>query len=102
MNKIFKIIWNKTTQRLEVVSELAKSQGKATTNADNRASLNDTNAKGFKLTQGLKPLSLLVAFALSMPSYAATAYFSPSQPPSGYYVWGKGNKREGDVYSNNV
>ena len=36
MNKIFKIIWNKTTQRLEVVSELAKSQGKATASADKR------------------------------------------------------------------
>lgn len=29
MNKIFKVIWNKTTQRLEVVSELAKGAVKA-------------------------------------------------------------------------
>ena len=96
MNKIFKIIWNKTTQRLEVVSELAKSQGKATASADKRESLNDSRVKGFKLTQGLKPLSLLVAFAIAMPSYAATTYFNPSQP-HGLNVWGKGNKYQGTV-----
>ena len=96
MNKIFKIIWNKTTQRLEVVSELAKSQGKATASADKRESLNDSSVKRFKLTQGLKPLSLLVAFAIAMPSYAATTYFNPSQP-HGLNVWGKGNKRQGTV-----
>lgn len=38
MNKIFKVIWNKTTQRLEVVSELARSQGKAASTTDNRVS----------------------------------------------------------------
>ncbi|WP_218831986.1 ESPR domain-containing protein, partial [Haemophilus influenzae] len=38
MNKIFKVIWNKTTQRLEVVSELARSQGKAAATTDNRVS----------------------------------------------------------------
>ena len=32
MNHIFKVIWNKTTQRLEVVSELAKSAMKASSN----------------------------------------------------------------------
>ena len=96
MNKIFKIIWNKTTQRLEVVSELAKSQGKATASADKRESLNDSSLKGFKLTQGLKPLSLIVAFAIAIPSYAGTVYFNPSQP-GGLNVWGKGNKRQGTV-----
>ena len=45
MNKIFKIIWNKTTQRLEVVSELAKSQGKAKASTDKRESLNDSSLK---------------------------------------------------------
>ena len=29
MNRIFKVIWNKTTQRQEVVSELAKGAVKA-------------------------------------------------------------------------
>ena len=33
MNKIFKVIWNKTTQRLEVVSELAKGAVKSSSNS---------------------------------------------------------------------
>ena len=96
MNKIFKIIWNKTTQRLEVVSELAKSQGKAKASTDKRESLNDSSLKGFKLTQGLKPLSLLVAFALAMPSYAATTNFNNSQN-NGLNIWGSDNGRQGNV-----
>lgn len=88
MNKIFKIIWNKTTQRLEVVSELAKSQGKAKASTDKRESLNDSSLKGFKLTQGLKPLSLLVAFAIAMPSYATVTEYNKNQPNS-LHIWGK-------------
>ena len=33
MNKIFKVIWNKTTQRLEVVSELARGAVKSSSNS---------------------------------------------------------------------
>ena len=96
MNKIFKIIWNKTTQRLEVVSELAKSQGKAKASTDKRESLNDSSLKGFKLTQGLKPLSLLVAFAIAMPSYAAVTEYNRNQPNS-LHIWGKKNVSQGNV-----
>ena len=96
MNKIFKIIWNKTTQRLEVVSELAKSQGKAKASTDKRESLNDSSLKGFKLTQGLKPLSLLVAFAIAMPSYAAVTEYNKNQPNS-LHIWGKRNVSQGSV-----
>ena len=35
MNRIFKIIWNKTTQRLEVVSELTKGSAKASSASNN-------------------------------------------------------------------
>ena len=101
MNKIFKIIWNKTTQRLEVVSELAKSQGKAKASTDKRESLNDSSLKGFKLTQGLKPLSLLVAFAIAMPSYAAVTNFSNSQN-NGLNIWGSDNNRQGNVGTDQV
>ena len=96
MNKIFKIIWNKTTQRLEVVSELAKSQGKATASADKRESLNDSSLKGFKLTQGLKPLSLLVAFAIAMPSYATVTEYNKNAPNS-LHIFGKKNVSQGGV-----
>lgn len=36
MNKIFKVIFNRTTQKLEVVSELARSKGKAASATDER------------------------------------------------------------------
>ncbi|HHV6871790.1 TPA: ESPR-type extended signal peptide-containing protein, partial [Haemophilus influenzae] len=35
MNRIFKVIWNKTTQRLEVVSELTKGSAKASSASNN-------------------------------------------------------------------
>ena len=71
MNKIFKIIWNKTTQRLEVVSELAKSQGKATASADNRVEIAST--VGFKKSVLLTAISLALGLsAVSLPANAAT------------------------------
>ncbi|RAL17952.1 hypothetical protein C5N92_10860, partial [Glaesserella australis] len=39
MNKIFKVIWNHSTQRLEVVSELARSHGKSSSKTDKRVAL---------------------------------------------------------------
>ena len=33
MNRIFKVIWNKTTQRMEVVSELAKGMAKSSSSS---------------------------------------------------------------------
>ncbi|WP_290438346.1 ESPR-type extended signal peptide-containing protein, partial [Haemophilus quentini] len=66
MNKIFKIIWNKTTQRLEVVSELAKSQGKATVSTDKRSPISFTPK--FKLSL----ISSLIIGITSIPVIAAT------------------------------
>ncbi|QIM67417.1 hypothetical protein A4G16_08595 [Mannheimia granulomatis] len=40
MNKIFKVIFNRTTQKMEVVSELARSHGKATASTDERGGIN--------------------------------------------------------------
>ncbi|QBQ63675.1 hypothetical protein EXH44_05230 [Actinobacillus indolicus] len=39
MNKIFKVIWNHTTQRFDVVSELTRSKGKSSSQTDKRISL---------------------------------------------------------------
>ncbi|MEN2899401.1 hypothetical protein NJNGDCLN_01035 [Mannheimia haemolytica] len=39
MNKIFKVIFNQTTQKMEVVSELARSQGKAASSTDKRGTI---------------------------------------------------------------
>lgn len=41
MNKIFKVIWNHTTQRFDVVSELTRSKGKSSSQTDKRVGLNN-------------------------------------------------------------
>lgn len=63
MNRIFKVIWNKTTQRQEVVSELAKGAVKASS-----TSSSEKNNK----TLSISILATLVTFILaSSVSYAA-------------------------------
>ena len=56
MNKVFKIIWNKTTQSFVVTSELAKGAVKASSNPEQRVT-NETR---------LSSLFKLSAFALSL------------------------------------
>ena len=68
MNRIFKVIWNKTTQRQEVVSELAKGAVKASS-----TSSSEKNNKTL-------PLSILVTLITSIlassVSYAATINYN--------------------------
>lgn len=49
MNKIFKVIWSKTAGRLVVVSELSKSEGKATSQTDQRGDVCGNIQGGGKL-----------------------------------------------------
>ena len=56
MNKVFKIIWNKTTQSFVVTSELAKGAVKASSNSEQRVSSETRLSSLFKLS----------AFALSL------------------------------------
>ena len=56
MNKVFKIIWNKTTQSFVVTSELAKGAVKASSNSEQRVT-SETR---------LSSLLKLSAFALSL------------------------------------
>ena len=56
MNKIFKIIWNKTTQRIEVVSELAKGAVKASSGSHQSKSI------AIKSTLKLSLLSLCLGY----------------------------------------
>lgn len=68
MNRIFKVIWNKTTQRLEVVSELAKGAVKASS-----TSSSEKNNK----TLPLSILATLITSILaSSVSYAATINYN--------------------------
>ena len=64
MNKIFKVIWNKTTQRLEVVSELAKGAVKS--------SSNNVGNLAKDLSKPVLKLSLL-SICLGYPTWAMAA-----------------------------
>ena len=77
MNKVFKIIWNKTTQSFVVTSELAKGAVKASSNSEQRVT-SET---------GLSSLFKLSAFALSlsavmMPAQAKVIVGDGSNAPT--------------------
>ncbi|WP_275045261.1 ESPR-type extended signal peptide-containing protein, partial [Haemophilus haemolyticus] len=63
MNRVFKVIWNKTTQRTEVVSELARGMAKSSSNSV----VNTT-----KLVKPVLKLSLL-SICLGYPTWAMAA-----------------------------
>ena len=77
MNKVFKIIWNKTTQSFVVTSELAKGAVKASSNSEQRVTSETRLSSLFKLS----------AFALSL-----SAMMMPAQA----------QVHDGDVVPNNV
>ena len=81
MNKVFKIIWNKTTQSFVVTSELAKGAVKASSNSEQRV------ASETRLSSLLK----LSAFALSlsavmMPAQANVIVGDGSNAPTHAYT----------------
>ena len=98
MNKIFKIIWNKTTQRLEVVSELAKSQGKATASADNRIEVSSSTKRrpSFALTTLALSMLMLSSEAFAVKNYGNVTSWGSEM------IWGVGNKATNDVENNNT
>ncbi|MEG9531749.1 YadA-like family protein [Mannheimia indoligenes] len=75
MNKIFKVIFNRTTQKMEVVSELARSQGKVTASTDERGGnlfLNVLNSTLF--TSGMAILALSAISAEAAIHIVSTTY----------------------------
>ena len=77
MNKVFKIIWNKTTQSFVVTSELAKGAVKASSNSEQRVTSETRLSSFFKLS----------AFALSLSAVMMQA---------------QAQVHDGDVVPNNV
>ena len=67
MNKVFKIIWNKTTQSFVVTSELAKGAVKASSNSEQRVASETRLSSLFKLSAFALSLS-----AMMMPAQAGT------------------------------
>lgn len=77
MNKVFKIIWNKTTQSFVVTSELAKGAVKASSNSEQRVASETRLSSLFKLSAFALSLSAVMmpaqAVDLSTPLIKITA-----------------------------
>ena len=77
MNKVFKIIWNKTTQSFVVTSELAKGAVKASSNSEQRVSSETRLSSLFKLSAFALSLS-----AVMMPVQAKVIVGDGSNAPT--------------------
>ena len=77
MNKVFKIIWNKTTQSFVVTSELAKGAVKASSNSEQRVASETRLSSLFKLSAFALSLS-----AVMMPAQAHVIVGDGSNAPT--------------------
>ena len=77
MNKVFKIIWNKTTQSFVVTSELAKGAVKASSNPEQRVTNETRLSSLFKLSAFALSLS-----AVMMPAQAKVIVGDGSNAPT--------------------
>ena len=77
MNKVFKIIWNKTTQSFVVTSELAKGAVKASSNSEQRVTSETCLSSLFKLSAFALSLS-----AVMMPAQAKVIVGDGSNAPT--------------------
>ena len=87
MNKVFKIIWNKTTQSFVVTSELAKGAVKASSNSEQRV-ISETR---------LSSLFKLSAFALSLSAVMMPAQAVDLSDPLIKITTGPGNVFTGEA-----
>ena len=87
MNKVFKIIWNKTTQSFVVTSELAKGAVKASSNSEERVASETRLFSLFKLS----------AFALSLSAMMMPAQAVDLSDPLIKITTGPGNVFTGEA-----
>ena len=87
MNKVFKIIWNKTTQSFVVTSELAKGAVKASSNSEQRVASETRLSSLFKLS----------AFALSLSAVMMPAQAVDLSTPLIKITAGSGNMFTGEA-----
>ena len=87
MNKVFKIIWNKTTQSFVVTSELAKGAVKASSNSEQRVTSETRLSSLFKLS----------AFALSLSAMMMPAQAVDLSDPLIKITTGPGNVFTGEA-----
>ena len=79
MNKIFKVIWSKTLQRLVVTSELSRGHAKASSNEQIDLSASRLSLSG--LRQKLTAAALLVGATL-IPTTAGVALWTLGTTPA--------------------
>lgn len=82
MNKVFKIIWNKTTQSFVVTSELAKGAVKASSNSEQRVTSETRLSSLFKLSAFALSLS-----AMMMPAQAKVIVGDGSNAPTDVHAY---------------
>lgn len=87
MNKVFKIIWNKTTQSFVVTSELAKGAVKASSNSEQRVTSETRLSSLFKLS----------AFTLSLSAVMMPAQAVDLSTPLIKITEGKGTMFKGEA-----
>ena len=87
MNKVFKIIWNKTTQSFVVTSELAKGAVKASSNSEQRVTSETRLSSLFKLS----------VFALSLSAVMMPAQAVELSTPLIKITEGKGSMFKGEA-----
>ncbi|MDP0349485.1 YadA-like family protein [Glaesserella parasuis] len=94
MNKIFKVIFNKTTGQFVVVSELSKAKGKASSSTDERVGVSSLVTK---LQYQAKAALILGLLGVSSVAYAAEPTYGDSSGTGNSIAIGNGSNASGEA-----
>ncbi|MDO9766490.1 YadA-like family protein [Glaesserella parasuis] len=93
MNKIFKVIFNKTTGQFVVVSELSKAKGKASSSTDKRVGV---SSLVIKLQHQAKAALILGLLGVSSVAYAAAPTYGENDGIGSPIAIGTGSNASGE------
>ncbi|MFW9315691.1 YadA-like family protein [Glaesserella parasuis] len=93
MNKIFKVIFNKTTGQFVVVSELSKAKGKASSSTDERVGVSSLVTK---LQHQAKAALILGLLGVSSVAYAAEPAYGNNDGTGSPIAIGNGSNASGE------
>ncbi|MDE4015733.1 YadA-like family protein [Glaesserella parasuis] len=94
MNKIFKVIFNKTTGQFVVVSELSKAKGKASSSTDERVGVSSLVTK---LQHQAKAALILGLLGVSSVAYAAEPTYGSNDGTGSPIAIGDGSNASGEA-----
>ncbi|ATW43121.1 YadA-like family protein [Glaesserella parasuis] len=94
MNKIFKVIFNKTTGQFVVVSELSKAKGKASSSTDERVGVSSLVTK---LQYQAKAALILGLLGVSSVAYATEPTYGDSSGTGNSIAIGNGSNASGEA-----